>query len=134
MQRELQTDLRGRLTRRSFMGRAAGTLAAASAPGAFLAACGGDDDSGGGSGGLEDVTFLTIIPLNLGFITELVGDLNGHFKKEGLRLKIQSTRGSAQAIQSVLQGSALTSASSARSSVSRRVPSTSSRRAASTAT
>jgi NitT/TauT family transport system substrate-binding protein len=35
--------------------------------------------------------------------------MNGHFKKEGLKLKIQSTRGSAQALQSVLQGSALTS-------------------------
>jgi NitT/TauT family transport system substrate-binding protein len=106
---ELQTSDLGRFTRRSFMGRAAGALAAASAPGAFLAACGGDDDSGGSGGGLEEVTFLTIIPLNLGFITELVGQLNGHFKKEGLKLKIQSTRGSAQAIQSVLQGSALTS-------------------------
>jgi NitT/TauT family transport system substrate-binding protein len=108
MDSELHTDDLGRVTRRSFMGRAAGTLAAASMPGAFLAACGGDDDSGG-SGGLEEVTFLTIIPLNLGFITELVGDLNGHFKKEGLKVKIQSTRGSAQALQSVLQGSALTS-------------------------
>lgn len=108
MRKQGHTDDRGRLTRRTFMGRSAGMLAASAAPGAFLAACGGDDDSGG-SGGLEEVTFLTIIPLNLGFITELVGDLNGHFKKEGLKLKIQSTRGSAQAIQSVLQGSALTS-------------------------
>ena len=108
MGNQLHVDDLRRLTRRSFMGRAAGVVAATSVPGAFLTACGGDDDSGS-SGGLEEVTFLTIIPLNLGFITEIVGDINGHFKKEGLKLKIQSTRGSAQAIQSVLQGSALTS-------------------------
>jgi NitT/TauT family transport system substrate-binding protein len=96
-----------RLTRRSFMGRSAGVLAASSLTGVLIA-CGDDDDSGGG-GDAEEVTFLTIIPLNLGFITELIGDINGHFRKEGLTLDIQSTRGSAQAIQSVLQGSALTS-------------------------
>jgi ABC-type nitrate/sulfonate/bicarbonate transport system substrate-binding protein len=108
MGNQLQVDDLQRLTRRSFMGRAAGALAASTVPGVLLAGCGGDDDAGGG-GDLEEVTFLTIIPLNLGFITEIVGDLNGHFKKEGLKLKIQSTRGSAQAIQSVLQGSALLS-------------------------
>jgi NitT/TauT family transport system substrate-binding protein len=98
------------LTRRSFMGRTAGVLAASGVTGVLIAGCGDDDDSGGGGGGdVEEVTFLTIIPLNLGFITELVGDLNGHFRKEGLKLNIQSTRGSAQALQSVLQGSALTS-------------------------
>ena len=101
---QLRIDDLQRLTRRSFVGRAAGALAAASMPGAVLAAC-GDEESGGS--GTDEVTFLTIIPLNLGFITEIVGDLNGHFKKQGLKVKIQSTRGSAQAIQSVLQGSAL---------------------------
>jgi NitT/TauT family transport system substrate-binding protein len=98
----------GRLTRRSFMGRTAGVLAASSATGVLIAACGDDDDSGD-AGSVDEVTFLTIIPLNLGFITELIGDINGHFRKEGLKLNIQSTRGSAQALQSVLQGSALTS-------------------------
>ena len=98
-----------RLTRRSFMGRTAGVLAASGVTGVLIAGCGDDDDSGGGDGSAEEVTFLTIIPLNLGFITELIGDINGHFRKEGLKLNIQSTRGSAQALQSVLQGSALTS-------------------------
>jgi NitT/TauT family transport system substrate-binding protein len=105
----LHIDELQRLTRRSFMGRAAGVVAASSVPGALIAACGEDEETGGGSGGVEEVVFLTIIPLNLGFITELIGDINGHFKKEGLKVKIQSTRGSAQAIQSVLQGSALLS-------------------------
>jgi NitT/TauT family transport system substrate-binding protein len=98
-----------RLTRRSFMGRTAGAVAATGLTGVLIAGCGDDDDSGGADGGVDEVTFLTIIPLNLGFITELIGDINGHFRKEGLQLNIQSTRGSAQAIQSVLQGSALTS-------------------------
>lgn len=93
----------GRLSRRSFLGGTAGVTAM------LLTGCGGESEGGGSSGGLENVTFLTIIPLNLGFISELLGDINGHFTKEGLKVTIQSTRGSAQAIQSVLQGSALCS-------------------------
>ena len=108
-----------RLTRRAFVGRTAGLVAGAGLSGSLLAACGGDDEQTSSAGGkkLDQVTFLTIIPLNLGFITELVGTLNGHFKKEGLDVKIQSTRGSAQAIQSVLQGSALVTRAGAIESV-----------------
>lgn len=108
-----------RLTRRAFVGRTAGLMAGAGLSGSLLAACGGDDEKTTSSGGktLEKATFLTIIPLNLGFITEIVGTLNGHFKKEGLNLTIQSTRGSAQAIQSVLQGSALVTRAGAIESV-----------------
>ncbi|MGH3328781.1 MAG: ABC transporter substrate-binding protein [Streptomycetales bacterium] len=93
-------------TRRSFLAGAAGTLFASSVSGMLVAGC-GDEQSAGGAKGLEPVTFLTIIPLNLGFVCEILGDLNGHFKQEGLKVDIQSTRGSAQALQSILQGSAL---------------------------
>ncbi|MQA83933.1 MAG: hypothetical protein GEV03_04685 [Streptosporangiales bacterium] len=97
-----------KLTRRSFLRGAAGALAASSVSGVLVAGCGGGASGGGGSSNeVEEVTFLTIIPLNLGFISELLGDINGHFKREGLKVDIQSTRGSAQALQSVLQGSAL---------------------------
>jgi NitT/TauT family transport system substrate-binding protein len=104
----------GSMSRRSFLGNAAlggaaGTLAVSGATGFLLAGCGEDEKSAGGSNSVSDVTFLTIIPLNLGFISELLGDINGRFKQQGLNVKIQSTRGSAQAIQSILQGSALTS-------------------------
>jgi len=37
----------------------------------------------------------------------VLGDVNGRFKQQGLDVTIQSTRGSAQALQSILQGSAL---------------------------
>lgn len=95
------------LSRRAFLGRA-GVLAASSASGVLLAGCGGDSRSAGGGGSeVEEVTFLTVIPLNLGFISELLGNINGHFRKAGLKVNIQSTRGSAQALQSILQGSAL---------------------------
>lgn len=92
------------LSRRSFLAGAAGTLLATGGGGTLLAGCGGES---AGAGGVEEVTFLTIIPLNLSYIGEILADLNGHFKKEGLKVKIQSTRGSAQALQSILQGSAL---------------------------
>lgn len=95
-----------RPTRRSFLG-GAGALAVAGATGALIAGCGDGSKGGSGSAGTEDVTFLTIVPLNLGYVSELLGDINGHFRKEGLNVTIQSTRGSAQALQSILQGSAL---------------------------
>ncbi|MGH3341465.1 MAG: ABC transporter substrate-binding protein, partial [Carbonactinosporaceae bacterium] len=94
------------LSRRSFLAGTTGALFASSMTGVLVVGC-GEDESAGGAPGLEEVTFLTIIPLNLGFVCEILGDINGHFKKEGLKVGIQSTRGSAPAIQSILQGSAL---------------------------
>jgi NitT/TauT family transport system substrate-binding protein len=108
-------DIGGRwhqLSRRRFLGNAAGAVVASGAAGALLAACGeeakeGGGATGGGSNSTDKITFLTIIPLNLGFISEVLGDVNGRFKQQGLDVTIQSTRGSAQALQSILQGSAL---------------------------
>jgi NitT/TauT family transport system substrate-binding protein len=97
--------------RRRFLGNAAGALAASGAAAALLAACGGQakggSGGGGGSSGTDKITFLTITPLNLSFISEVLGDVNGRFKRQGLKVTIQATRGSAQAVQSILQGSAL---------------------------
>jgi NitT/TauT family transport system substrate-binding protein len=100
------------LTRRAFVGRAAGAVAATSGLTTVLAACGGDDEepsSGGGnkSGKTEDVVFLNIVPLDLSFCCEILADINGYFKNEGLSVKFQATRGSAPALQSVISGSAL---------------------------
>ena len=96
-----------RLSRRSFMGHAAAAAAATSGAGALLSACGDEDEAGGGSGGTEEVVFLNIVPINSSFAAELLADQNGYFKDEGLKVKMQATRGSAPAIQSVLAGSAL---------------------------
>jgi NitT/TauT family transport system substrate-binding protein len=97
------------LSRRRFLGNATGAVMASGAAGGLLAACGGQSSAGGGGGsnGTDKVTFLTIIPLNLGFVSEVLGDVNGRFAQQGLKVAIQSTRGSAQALQSILQGSAL---------------------------
>src|ERR1044072_6208760 len=91
------------LSRRKLLGNAAGTILASGASGVLLAGCGNGD--GNGSNGIDKVTFLTIIPLNLGFISEVLGVVNGRFKQQGLDVTIQSTRGSAPAVQSFLQGS-----------------------------
>src|SRR3954451_1949959 len=95
------------------------TLAAVSAA-ALLAACGGGggekasssggSDSGGGEveGAVQDVTFLNILPLeSLTLMPELVASSCGYFKDHNLNVKFETTQGSAQAIQTVIAGSAL---------------------------
>ena len=110
-------------TRRSFVGRSAGAFAAVSGGGMLLAACGGDDDndaagggsastsesSGGGGGGGGEVQVVNILPPQLGYAAELIADMDGYFKKEGLTVKVNTARGSAPAIQAILSGTALLS-------------------------
>lgn len=98
-------------TRRAFL---RGTAALAASGGAvLLSSCAGGESAGqgqsqgNGSGGRTKVTFLTILPLSsLTFTPELLADAGGYFADEGLDVTFQSTRGSAQAIQLVLSGSA----------------------------
>jgi NitT/TauT family transport system substrate-binding protein len=104
------------LTRRAFMGRTAGTLAAASGTSALLAACGSDDNQSGGSttansaeSGSSTVQVVNILPPQLGYTAEYIADMDGYFKKEGLEVKANTARGSAPAIQAVLSGTALLS-------------------------
>jgi NitT/TauT family transport system substrate-binding protein len=107
------------LTRRRFMTRSAGALAAVSGASALLAACGGDDEgeSGSGSGtsssagskGSSSVQVINILPPQLGYTAEYIADMDGFFKKEGLEVKVNTARGSAPAIQAVLSGTALLS-------------------------
>lgn len=85
-------------------------LAAVSAV-TLLAACGGGDEAGGNggsSGGLQQVTFLNILPLeSLTFTPELVAASCGYFEQQGLDVSFETTQGSAPAIQTVLAGGAL---------------------------
>jgi NitT/TauT family transport system substrate-binding protein len=80
-----------------------------------VAACGGGGNSSGDSGdgsseGLQEVTFLNILPLeSLTFTPALVAQQCGYFKDHGLHVTFQTTQGSAQAIQTVLAGKALLS-------------------------
>jgi NitT/TauT family transport system substrate-binding protein len=101
-------------TRRAFMGKAAGSLAAVSGAGALLAACGSDDESGtstsgGASKSSTTVQVINILPPQLGYTAEYIADMDGYFKKEGLNVKANTARGSAPAIQAVLSGTALLS-------------------------
>jgi NitT/TauT family transport system substrate-binding protein len=109
-------------TRRSFVGRSAGAFAAVTGGGALLAACGDDDDepagggattaeesAGGGGEGGGDVQVVNILPPQLGYAAEYIAEMDGYFKKEGLTVKANTSRGSAPAIQAILSGTALLS-------------------------
>jgi NitT/TauT family transport system substrate-binding protein len=106
------------VTRRVFMTRTAGTLAAVSGAGGLLAACGSDDNnttSGSGAtansaaSGSSTVQVVNILPPQLGYTAEYIADMDGFFKKEGLEVKVNTARGSAPAIQAILSGTALLS-------------------------
>jgi ABC-type nitrate/sulfonate/bicarbonate transport system substrate-binding protein len=104
-------------TRRALIRRAAGSFAAVSGGGVLLSACGHDEAGPGGSstpkttagGGSKKLTVVNILPPQLGYAAEYIADIDGHFKKEGLSVTVETARGSAPAIQAVLSGTALLS-------------------------
>jgi NitT/TauT family transport system substrate-binding protein len=76
----------------------------------LVAGCGGAQQSASAPGGgpLTPVTFLNVLPIeSLTFTPEIIAQADGHFEREGLDVQFQVTRGSAQAIQTVIAGSAL---------------------------
>ena len=93
--------LRGSLSRRTFMRSSAAAIAAGTS-GAVLVGCGGESTSGN-----TPVDFLAILnPEGLTFAPELMGIAGGYFADQGLDVTLQQTRGSAPAIQAVIQGNA----------------------------
>jgi NitT/TauT family transport system substrate-binding protein len=75
----------------------------------LLAGCGGATPAGAGAGegGTAQVTFLNVLPIeSLTFTPEIIAKAGGHFEREGLDVEFQVTRGSAQAIQTVIAGTA----------------------------
>jgi NitT/TauT family transport system substrate-binding protein len=105
-------------TRRTFMGRTARAFAAVSGGGVLLSACGNNEASGpGGSstpattagGGSKKLTVVNILPPQLGYAAEYIADIDGYFRKEGVSVKVETSRGSAPAIQAILSGTALLS-------------------------
>ena len=92
--------------------RRVGRALALAAGAAVLVACGGGSsarsgDQGSSDGGLDEVTFLNVLPMeSLTFSPEMVADACGHFKRQGLDVTFETTNGSAQAIQSIIAGSA----------------------------
>jgi NitT/TauT family transport system substrate-binding protein len=89
------------VTRRDCL-RASAAIAAVGTSG-LLTACGGGESAASGT----PVTFLAVVPFTtLTYAPELYADSAGYFADQGLTVDFQSTRGSAQAIQLVLAGSA----------------------------
>ena len=102
----------GRSTRRAFMSRSAGTLAAVGGAGGLLAACGSPAAQKGAATNAASsgtVQVVNILPPQLGYAAEYIADMDGFFKKEGLTVKANTARGSAPAIQAILSGTALLS-------------------------
>jgi NitT/TauT family transport system substrate-binding protein len=89
-------------TRRDVIrGSAAAMAAAGSAP--LLSACSSDEQPGTG----QAVTFLAVLPMTtLTYAPEMLADAGGYFTDQGIDISFQSTRGTAQAIQLVLAGTA----------------------------
>ena len=104
----MPTDTPLSFDRRSFLKRSALLTAAATVGSSgLLAACGSGESGSGGSGGgeAEKVTYLSILPLEtLSLAPELLGVAGGYFAKHGLDVTLQATKGSAQAIQTLLSG------------------------------
>jgi NitT/TauT family transport system substrate-binding protein len=73
-----------------------------------LVACAGPDRAPAPNGDLDDITVLTILPLeDLTFTPELVAESRGYFRQRGLAVHFEATQGSPPAIGAVLAGSAL---------------------------
>jgi NitT/TauT family transport system substrate-binding protein len=74
----------------------------------LLTGCAGPGPAADAPGDRIPVTFLNVLPLeSLTFTPEIIAQVDGHFAREGLDVQFQVTRGSAQAIQTVIAGSAL---------------------------
>jgi NitT/TauT family transport system substrate-binding protein len=92
------------LSRRSFLRRSAFAMAVAASGPSLLAACGSD---AAGSGDSEKVVFLSYLPLEtLSLAPELLAVAGGHFAKHGLDVTLQPVKGSPQAMQTLLAGTA----------------------------
>jgi NitT/TauT family transport system substrate-binding protein len=72
----------------------------------LLSGCAGTGPAGA-DGATTPVTFLNVIPIeSLTYTPEIIAKAGGHFAAEGLDVEFQVTRGSAQAIQTVIAGGA----------------------------
>ncbi len=86
------------------------TAALAAGLAVALAGCGGGSPAAtsAAEGGTTSVTFLNVLPIeSLTFTPEIIAQSAGLFEREGLDVQFQVTRGSAQAIQTVIAGGGL---------------------------
>ncbi len=100
----------GALTRRAFLSSTASVVAGTGAVGAALATYGARTAAAARLGRvgarLTPLTYVFILPPNLSFAPELLADMKGYFRDEGLDVSFQSARGSAPAIQLLIQNKA----------------------------
>jgi len=97
---------RSQVNRRGFLAGALG-LTALGMTGA-LSSCASNApaaSSGGGSTATNPFTYLSYLPMEtLSVAPELLADAGGHFENHGLKVTFQSTKGSPQAIQTLVAG------------------------------
>ena len=90
--------------------RSRGAAALVAGVALLLAGCAGTPAGTGAptDGATTPVTFLNVLPIeSLTFTPEIIAKAGGHFAEQGLDVEFQVTRGSAQAIQTVIAGGAL---------------------------
>ena len=70
-----------------------------------LSGCGSADASQSTSAELEEFTYLSYLPMEtLSVAPELLADAGGYFEKQGLNVTFQTTKGSPQALQTLIAG------------------------------
>lgn len=79
-------------------------LVAVGATGA-LSGCSTSDASQAAPAGLQEFTYLSYLPMEtLSVAPELLADAGGYFEKHGLKVTFQTTKGSPQALQTLIAG------------------------------
>lgn len=90
------------VSRRGFMGGALG-IAAIGAMGTLTGCSSSAAPAAGGN--LKDFTYLSYLPMEtLSVAPELLADAGGYFAKNGLNVTFQTTKGSPQALQTLISG------------------------------
>jgi NitT/TauT family transport system substrate-binding protein len=95
------------LTRRAFVGRAAAAVAGVGAGSSLLAYGARAATRVRAVPRATGITILNILPPQLGYAAEYLADLRGYFAKNGLDVNVETSRGSAPAIQALLSGQGL---------------------------
>ncbi|MFC7402532.1 ABC transporter substrate-binding protein [Citricoccus sp. GCM10030269] len=96
---------RPQVNRRGFLTGALGLTALGTT--GLLTSCGtaATGGTGGSTGGGSAFTYLSYLPMEtLSVAPELLADAGGHFENHGLQVTFQSTKGSPQAIQTLVAG------------------------------
>lgn len=91
------------INRRGFLTGALG-VATLGAFSSTIVSC-GSSTAPAATGGLKDFTYLSYLPMEtLSVAPELLADAGGYFAEQGLKVTFQTTKGSPQALQTLISG------------------------------